>query len=54
MVILVIGGDIENIKKSFTSNATFILLSNAVTVDAATKIKLNKSKATIYIGKSVY
>lgn len=31
----------------------FILLSNAVTVDAATKIKLNKSKATIKIGKTI-
>ena len=31
----------------------FILLSNAVTVDAKSKIRLNKYSATIYIGKSV-
>lgn len=31
----------------------FILFSNSITVDAATKIKLNKSKATIQIGKTI-
>ena len=30
----------------------FILLANTITAEASSKIKLNKSKATIYVGKS--